>query len=282
MTDPVTEGVELIDYLRIIWKRRRVIIFGTLLSVITGGVVSLFLPPRYEASAQIRIGRVWDKEVDNPYLVSEFINSDAFLARVVDRLNLSLSPYELKKERTIDISVLEGGAGQKLPLLLLIRTHYDDPQKAVDIANVVSSLLIEEHQLKFEEKLREYETYEKELSQETARIEQQIVDLEGLIKKQAINPQVNAPSVILLQAQLEQKSAQLLNFKKELMTTKINNNSSIATENSKLIAPPVLPKNHVNPKTLLNMAVAGGGGFFISLVSAFFLEYLERARIRKT
>lgn len=276
------EEVELIDYLRVIWKRRKLILIGTLFCVAVAGIVSSLLPPVYEATAQIRIGRVWDKEIENPYLTKDLIGSDAFLARVIKQLNLPTTPYKIKKAKTIEIEVLEGGAaGQKVPLLLDIRTHSHDPQQAVDIANTVSRLLIEDHQRRFEEKLKEYQAYEKETARQVARVEEQITDLEGLIKKQSLNPSVNAPSVILLQAQLEQKNVQLLNFQKELKDTRINNISSIVTENTQLVGPPVLPNDHVNSRVKLNMAVAGVLGLFTILILAFFLEYLERVWIRE-
>jgi uncharacterized protein involved in exopolysaccharide biosynthesis len=274
--------VELIDYLRVIWRRRMLIILGTICSVVLAGVVSFALPPLYEATAQVRIGRVWDKEMENPYLTKEMVGSDAFLDRVIKQLGLSTTPYQMKKRKTIEVEVLEGGGpGQKFPLLLGIRVRAHDPQQAVDISNTVSHLLIEEHQRRFEEKLKEYQFYEKEVEREVVRIEEQITELEKMIKKQVLNPSVNAPSIILLQAQLEQKSAQLLGFKKELRDTRINNASSIMTENSKLIAPPVLPKDQINPRIKLNMAMAGILGFFASLLLSFFLGYLEQVQIRE-
>lgn len=280
---PIEDELELIDYLRMLWKRRKFILLGTIFSVAAAGVISLALPPWYEATAQIRIGRVWDKDIENPYLASEFITSDAFLTKVIQKLNLQTSPYKMKKKGIVEVHLLEGGTtvGQKFPVLLGIQTHARSPQEAVDLGNAVAGFLIEEHKQRFGERLKEYQSYEKDLALQVGRIEEQINDLEGFLKKQSLNPTVNAPSVILLQSQLEQKSVQLLNFKKELKETRINNTSSIVTEDTKLIAQPILPEEHMNPKVKLIMTVAAVLGLFISLVLAFFLEYLERVRFRK-
>lgn len=279
----IEEEVELIDYLRVIWKRRGLILFGTILSMVFAGAVSFALPPRYEATAQVRIGRVWDKEIENPYLTSEMIDSDAFLVRIIEKLHLPTTPYQMKKRKVVEVRVLEGGAtGQKLPLLLSIQARATDPQQTVDVANAVAHFLVEEHQKRFEEKLKEYQFYEEELAREAARIEDQIRDLEKMIKKQSLGPTVNAPSVILLQAQLEEKNVQLLNFKRELKDTRVNNTSSIVTENTRLVAAPVLPKDHINPKVGLTMAVVGVLALFVSLMLGFFLEYLEQVRLRES
>ncbi|HXF90369.1 MAG TPA: Wzz/FepE/Etk N-terminal domain-containing protein [Candidatus Nitrosotenuis sp.] len=273
---------ELIDYVLVISRRRKFIFLGTFLLVVIAGVVSFTLPPLYEATTQIKIGRVWDKELENPYLTSELINSDAFLEKVIKKLNLSITPFQLKRKELIKTRVLEWGAsGQKIPVLLTIQTRSHDPQEAVNLGNVIGDFLVEDHQQRYEERLKEYKEYEKDLRFQVTRIEEQVNELEQLIKKQSLNPAVSAPSVILLQAQLEQKSAQLLTFKKELKDTRINNYSSLVTENTRIVSMPVLPREHINPHVVLNMVLTGMLGFFITLILAFFLEYLKKARTRE-
>jgi len=273
---------ELIDYVLVISRRRKFIFLGTFLLVVIAGVVSFTLPPLYEATTQVKVGRVWDKELENPYLTSELINSDAFLEKVIKKLNLSITPFQLKRKELIKTRVLEWGAsGQKIPVLLTIHTRSHDPQEAVNLGNVIGDFIVEDHQQRYEERLKEYKEYEKDLRYQVARIEEQINELEQLIKKQSLNPTVSAPSVILLQAQLEQKSAQLLIFKKELKDARINNYSSLVTENTSVVSMPVLPREHINSHVVLNMVLTGMLGFFITLILAFFLEYLKKARTRE-
>jgi uncharacterized protein involved in exopolysaccharide biosynthesis len=47
---------------------------------------------------------------------------------------------------------------------------------------------------------------------------------------------------------------------------------------TKLISPPILPKERISPKIELNMAIAGFLGFFLALTLALFLEH---TRFRK-
>lgn len=279
----IEEEVELIDCLRIIGRRRRLILLGIFLPLITVGIIGFFRPPVYEATAQVRVGRVWEKEIENPYLIVERIMGDAFLSEVIQRFNLSASPQQIRKGKVIEVNVIEGGiAGQKLALLISIEARSSDPKTSVDIVDMVANLIIQESKGRFEEKLNEYKAYEEELDREVKRIEEQIDDLGEMIKKQQFNPTVSAPSVILLQAQLEQKSVQLLAFKKELKDTRINNVSSIVTESTKLISPPFLPKYRVNSGIELKMGFAAILGFSVTLMLSFFLEYLVRVRARES
>jgi uncharacterized protein involved in exopolysaccharide biosynthesis len=50
------DTIELIDYLRVVWKRKGLIIIGTLLCMVVAGVVSVMQPKTYRATSVIEIG----------------------------------------------------------------------------------------------------------------------------------------------------------------------------------------------------------------------------------
>jgi len=276
------DEIELIDLLHIIWSRRKFIISTTLILMVIAGGISQVLPEKYETTALIQVGRVWEKEIENPYLTREWINSDAFLSQIIEKLSLGITPQQMREKKRIQAEVLESGpSGKRVPLLLSVRVYHEVPQQTVNIAEMVGSLLIEKHGLRFQERLREYKVYEEGLSHDVAQIENTSQALEILIEKQQLAPVVNAPSVILLQSQLEQKNAQLLEFKRELKETRINNSSKILTENTRVIASPVIPTKPVGPRKVLIVAVAGVLGLFCTLFLAFFLEYLKQTQSRE-
>jgi capsular polysaccharide biosynthesis protein len=274
--------VEVIDYLRAIWRRRFLILFGTVFLVGLVAIFNFFSSPIYEASTQVKIGRVWDKEIENPYLTTEIVASDSFLFKVIESLNLPLTPLSLKEGKFLEVKLFEGGISpERLPQLLLIKARFSNPQKAVDFANAVSLLLVEMHQTRFEEKLNEYKNYENQLARDVGRIETQISNLEKMIKMEQLKPSVSAPSIILLEAQLEQKTAQSLEFKRELNETRVNNNSSIITEKTRVVAPPVLPKDPVNTPLSVKMIFSGLFGILSFILLSLFLEYLIRIKKRE-
>lgn len=276
------DEIELIDLLRIIWSRRYFIIFTSLTLMVLAGAVTQTLPKKYETTALIQIGRVWEKEIENPYLTREWMGSDAFFVQIIKRLNLDTTADQMRKDKHIQSEVLESGpSGKKVALLLSVRIHNAVAEQTVNIAQAVANLVIEKHEIRFQERLHEYQVYEKGLSHDVAQIERTTRELEGFIKKQQLAPVVNAPSVILLQSQLEQKNVQLIEFKKELKDTRINNNSKIMTENTRLIASPIIPTKPVGPRIVLFISVAGVLGFVGALFLAFLLEYLKQAGSRE-
>lgn len=277
----IEDEIELIDLLRIIWSRRKLIILTTLVFMVISGGITQMRPDRYETTALIQIGRVWEKEIENPYLTREWMESDAFLLQVIEKLHLDTTPRQIQE--AVRTKVLEKGAsGRKKPLLLSVQVFAETPQQPVNIAETIVTLVIEKHRLRFEEWFHEYQVYEEGLSHDVARIEKAIRDLEVLVKKQQMAPVVNAPSVILLQSQLEQKNVQLLEFKRELQDTRLSNNSKVITENTRLIAPPIIPTEPLGSGIVLFVSVAGVLGFFGTVLLSFLLEYLKQVQLKES
>ncbi len=270
------EEIELIDYLRVIWKRRWLIVGGTLACMIVALVVSLIQPEMYQTTLDLKIGQVWQNPVDDPNLVAAVINNEPFLDKVRQKTGLSYTAYKMKKGNTVVAKVVD-----KAPLLVNVVTREHSPEKAVELAETVADLVIHEHQLRFDELMSEHIRYEKELEGQVQAMQREIQELETTLKRQRTNSQVNASAVVLLQTQLAGEKGQLVNFAKELREVKSNNNSKARSENTLVTFPPPIPEEHVNPKTGLNMAIAGIVGLMIFLMLAFFLEYLEQARRRE-
>ncbi len=277
------EEVELIDYLRVIWKRRWLIVGGTLICMLAALVVSLLLPKVYETSLNLQIGRVWEKPIESPYRVTEIINSEPFLDKVRKKMGLDQTAHEMKTGKVVVAESIEGGkiSDQGNPILVSILTKARTPEKTVELVQTVADLVIQEHKPRFDELISEYVRYEKELKDQIQVIQKEIDELDVILKRQRTNPKVNAPAVILLQAQLEQKQSQLLEFVRELRDVRMNNTSRARTEKTQVILPPVLPEDHVTPKTRLNVLIAGIFGLISVLMLAFFLEYLERVKRRE-
>ena len=76
--------VDLIFLMRIVWKRKLLVIAGTLVCLVAGIVLACTLPPVYEASTIIEPGKImpWDDKggelVENPVTIKEAILNGSF------------------------------------------------------------------------------------------------------------------------------------------------------------------------------------------------------------
>ena len=275
------QEVGLIDYLRVIRKRYRLIVGGTLACMLAALVMSLLLPKVYETNLNLKIGQVWEKPIDDPYRVAAIINSEPFLDKVRQKIGLAETAYQMKRDKIVMAKVIEA-ARQSIdrpPILVEIVTEAHSPEKTVELAKAVAELFVQEHKPRFDEIMNEHHQYEKELENQTQIIQKETQALDATLKSQRTNPQVSAVAVILLQAQLEQKQSQLVGFIKELRDVKINNTSKARTENTRVIFPPVLPEVPVSLRlSLNNIVIAGIMGLIVFIMVAFFVEYLAQIK----
>jgi uncharacterized protein involved in exopolysaccharide biosynthesis len=273
------DTIELIDIFMVIWRRKRLIIIGTLVCMITGGAVSFIMPKTYETKTTIKIGKVTGKIIEDPFALSKTITSEPFLAGVVNTLGLDNSNIA-RLENQINVSII-GEKKLNDSQVLLLTVQADSPQKAVERANIIVNVVIKRHKVLFEEHMKEHYNYEKYLEGQIKWGDEEIKRLGESIRELSINPQVNALAIILLRAQFEEKEVGLVELNRELRDVRIENYSAINSANTTVVDPPILFKKHIKPKKTLNIIVAGVAGLMIFIFIAFFLEYLLKMEKRK-
>jgi capsular polysaccharide biosynthesis protein len=90
---------ELIDYARVIWEKKWIIIFGTILCMVLAALISVFLKPVYEIDAIIQPGKFF--VVNQQGNFEEFIVEDPqqIADKVMHESYNSLIAMELKKQK---------------------------------------------------------------------------------------------------------------------------------------------------------------------------------------
>ncbi|MCD6221259.1 hypothetical protein J7K25_03775 [bacterium] len=88
------DEIDLADYLRIIWKWRKLIISGTLICVFITGIISFLMPKIYEVSSVIEPGIIGFNQkgnfiyIDSPTNIKEKINKGAYNGKIQKDLHL--------------------------------------------------------------------------------------------------------------------------------------------------------------------------------------------------
>jgi len=266
---PEEDEVTLYDYIKVVRKRKWLIVIGTCACILTAGLVSLSLPKTYEAVLDLRIGKVWGTPIADNHLVSQKLSSEALLVKVIEKLGPEISSQSLRG--TLRTSVLPGG-------LVRLVARANTPPEAVKVVNAVATLVVEEHQDRYDRAMAPYYQYEKDLAGRIKKVESHISGMKATLSHLQKDPQTSAPAVILLQAQLEQKEAQLVGFVRELRDVNINNHSLMKSHMTQIENPPVEPESPVAPRKKRIVLIAGVLGGMVALFMAFFLEYLEKMR----
>lgn len=137
--------MELRDYLDVLWKRKWVVASVFVITVTTIGVGTHFMPRIYSASSLIRITQLQDSNVnwDDLQYSERLMNtyrhlllSRPYLEKVTVKLELVSSHDALA--RAIDVEILQNTE------LIRITAENPDPTLAMEIANTLAQVLIQE------------------------------------------------------------------------------------------------------------------------------------------
>ena len=276
----MTEEVELIDYLRVIWKWKWQIVLGTFACILAAGVISWILPPSYQTELILKIGQVGMVDVrgelqeimvEDANNVKARLTSESFILSIIEKNQLELEPKDLKAKAEVVSKEVRGGETNLVRFSIRARS----PEEVVSLINSIAEGIIARHRKKFNEAMKINFLRQEELKEQIASIEEGIRELRESISHIQKSPRVDAPAVILLQANLAGKEMSLSELKGMYRKVQLAN-SPISSENTKVCDPAIKPKHPVSPKKLLNIIIAAVVGLMAALMLAFFLEYLQK------
>ncbi len=145
------EEIELIDYLRVIWKRRWLIVGGTLVCMIAALAVSYWLPKVYQGSVILETGKVYsltrgDQQektelIEDPKNMEVLLKSDGMIYDLKNHLGSDEDIGALRNAITIDV---------KANPLIVINLKMQDQRAIVDGLTFVADRIISEHQKRYE------------------------------------------------------------------------------------------------------------------------------------
>ncbi|GAH73521.1 unnamed protein product, partial [marine sediment metagenome] len=139
------DEVQLIDLLLVLWKRKWLIIVGTLICVVTAGIVAFNIPKVYEVSSSIEVRQIEDRFLEEPPVISQKIKSASLKEKITQELSIPLE--EISGEDFFKISSQTG----KDSLVLTTKIETDKPNQGIKILEIVNQTILKDHQKKIEE-----------------------------------------------------------------------------------------------------------------------------------
>jgi len=133
------DSVELIHYLRLLWKRKVLIIIGTLLAMVAAGVVSVVQSRVYRATSVIEIGTITLGNqivpIEKPDDTQEKMES-AFIPNVIEELELSESVFP---------GITVGLHNDTRILSVSVDAKSDSVEKAVRVLEQLNAVVLNDH-----------------------------------------------------------------------------------------------------------------------------------------
>lgn len=295
------QEIELINLFRILWKRKKLILLGTLFLTIGAVGVSLLLPKVYAVSAIIEPGIrpiadvngqiINEMPVVTPDALREAILGGAYDGRIKDKLKVASADYP--KIRVVTL---------KNTLLVNISIESSKPEQALAILNELVSLVsddiqetLESEKSKVRNEIKLYDIYDQSLAEKIKLVEKQVIGITAKIQDHERNRQkalasrsTDAMSVLLYSNEIQGQQIYLNSLQEKLMNLETEAQSSVVkSENlrlnlsliksTRLIKPPTVPEKPVKPKKALIVVLAFLLGLMGTTLLTFLLEYFERA-----
>jgi len=160
------DEINLIDYIKVVIKRKWLILGITLTAVLIAGIASMVSPKNYEVSTTLQIGNTTDI-LENTAQVAEKIKSNAYKNLLEEKLNIENLP-EIKTETPQNTNFVS----------IIIET--DNPEQAKQILDEINSLILLEHQEIFNKRESQIKENIKEIQDELTLLETKKEYSEGI------------------------------------------------------------------------------------------------------
>ena len=260
--------ISLVDYLKVVLKRKFWIIWIILIFLIFGLIFTILSPKTYQSKAILKIGSFNDKLIQPPKEIVEILNKQFIFNKIVQVIKMP--PHQEKNAKKIKSNLSINNEGN----LISIHSAATDPKEAQMLVQAVSQYIIKKNAKIFEEK-------NKILVKRIAQIEEDIARDETELKKAEFNARrfqsaINTNQALILQGFLNAEAniaSNIEELKKELAELK---SQQVNNKMSRLIIPASLPQQYVRPNLKLDLVATGTLGVFVGIFWAFCLEWWEK------
>ena len=264
------DEINLMDYIKVILKRKWLILGITLVAAIVAGVLNYTTPKTYKVDTIMEVGQMEEFVPEPPIQLVEKIKNENYNEAIKTKLNIESVP-------SIEVS------SPTDTRLVIMSIKSQSPDNAKKVLEELENLILEKHQGKFN-------TQKNILLDDKKRIENKISSLKN--EKEIIAEKINyltslmasAPSptnqFLLSEAKisLENKKSEIEEQHLELNSIERKINSYEATN---VIKAPLIPTAPTGPGILVNTAIALILGLFIGTLLAFGTEWWKKEKLTK-
>jgi len=260
------DEIDLMDYVKVLIKRKGLILGVFLGAVIVAGVLSFLMPKIYKIDTSLEIGKIAGEVIEAPEQVKEKIDGDVYGVLVREKLKIPQEKYpKIKTENP------------KGTNLVKIEIESARTEQAKNILEEMNELILEEHQEKIKVKKELLEKDIERLKSKVTSLEEEKKNLEAKVEAlQKILPYQQDPGT---QFALFDTKEKLETKKQEIENLYLRINSLERTlediQPTEIVKTPTISEELVKPRPLLNIVIAAILGLFIGIFLAFGKEWWE-------
>lgn len=165
------DEVDLIDYIKVVIKRKWLIFVVFLLVLIVAGLFSWFSPKTYNIDTSLEIGSIGKDLLEAPTMMIKKNENAIYEMAAREKLGIPDGEYQQIKVEN-----------PKESNFLIFRAESTDPQRAKEILEGINKLILEEHQEKIKDKKESIENELKIAEDKIKSVENDIEKTKNKIK----------------------------------------------------------------------------------------------------
>jgi uncharacterized protein involved in exopolysaccharide biosynthesis len=253
-------------------QRWKLLLAGIVLSILAGYLISTVSTKLYKTTLLLQVGAVMDRQIEDSSTVVEIINSDSFLQTIAKRLNLDPSRSKLSKNIVAETNLIPGRSSP----LVTVNVVSDSPDHAVQIAEEVFAVLSERHKPMFDDKMKYYTNYEKDMQEKIRSYESAIRALNQDLELSKSSAQSDVNTKMLVQSKIADIEMQSLTAKRELREM-LAYTSIVHSHPTNMVAQPIRPVRAFKPNIKLNVTIAFLAGTFLMVSFILIVDQYKKA-----
>ena len=265
------EEIDLMDYVKVIIKRKGLILKVFLIVIIITAFFSLISPRVYKIDTSLEIGRIGNEVLEVPLQVKEKIEGDVYGVLVREKLKISEGEYpKIKVENPKDTN--------------LIKIEIESPktQLAENILKEINNLILIAHKEKIKVKKELLEKDIERIKNKVAFLEEEKKNLEAKVNAlEKILPYQQDPgtqfALFDAKEKLERKKQEIENLYLKINSLQSSLEDILPTQIVKI---PTISERPIRPKLLFNIIIAGVLGLFLGVFWAFLKEWWEKNKAK--
>jgi uncharacterized protein involved in exopolysaccharide biosynthesis len=285
------EEINLLDYVKIIIKRWKIIVIIPLITIIIAAGYTVFMVPKvYEANGLIEIGQISGNLVEPIAQSTTLILTETTAKQILEQVQ----PKELKEHFPITKAQIQGflkkidvnkSKTKKLKEAAMpenfLHLSYQDinPKVAQKVIEILQNLILEEHQKQYDLKIKARDQFliqkEKELiaaKEQLSQAEKKIAELSNL-RYPSSYAEAQGRALSSWIASRDGLSSKIASLEAVILNQKLSQDYD---KMSQVISAPFLPDTPTKYQRLsVTLAIAAILGGFIGILGAFGLEWWE-------
>lgn len=270
MPEHYDDEIELIDLIRIIWKRKWLVILLPIIAAVLAYGLSYLLTPKYISTAKIALSNMEDPVYADPMAAKEVILSSDTLAPIMERLKLN---YKTVAEFQKSIEV----TAEKELKVVQIDVSYSDPKTAQAIADsIVKSIKEKSDQVFLSKKKLYYDllaTLKEQKDLATKSLDRNRAALTAIEQNGNLTNEEKDISRVRLLDYIVRDEQSIKDSISRIQDTEMR---LIDMKEAQLVENATLADKPDSPKKSLNAVIAFVVGLMFALLLIFIIEYFSK------